>query len=394
MATQQNLSIIKIVNPPIENETRTYLTTDVATAETVLSTVDNTGFVVSGTDDYYTIIGEYGNQKPEIVLVDADGAGTSNTGFTIGALKFSHEASDPVTFMRYNQIQIYGATETGGTKTLITIIDIDPSEKYTTYSYDGTTYTYFYTAYYNAKDDEISSYSDEITSASFTRRSIKRIIEAGLRKALTKIDRTQDSALNWDVAIEIVQDGTDEILAAKRKWSFLRAVKSDTQTVASTAYISKPDDLSMLEFLIVDNLLLEPMTKLQYNKYVHDGVVTTASTPTHFIEKNNKFYLLPTPNSTYDIIYEYFKIPATITSDLSTEIDFPFVPILIHYCAAHFSWIRGNDKRGDKMYKLFQNLLDQQVVEYSGPEQTGMAESIEQTSIYNDNNIMSGNFRG
>lgn len=382
MATQQNLNIIKITNPPIEDEVRTYLTSDVAAAATTLSTLDNTGFVLTGSNDYYILVGEYGFQKPEFLLVDASDAGTADTGFKTSACKYSHSSSDPVTFIRYNQINVYGAATSGGTKTLIEAIDIDPSEQFTTYSYDGTTYSYFYTTYYNVNDDEESAYSDEITSSSYTRKSIKRIIEAGLRKALTQLDRTQDSALNWQVAVEIVQDGIDEILTRKRTWPFLRTLKTDTTTTKDQTYIDKPADLSKLEFIIVNNQQLQLISRIDYNAYVYDNSLTTSGYPTTFMEKNNKYYIFPTPNNTYSIQYEYYKIPAVITTDLSTEIDFAFVPILIHYCAAHFAWIRGNDKRGDKMYKLFQDKLEEQVIEYTGPEQTGQAEYVERTSAY------------
>jgi hypothetical protein len=300
----------------------------------------------------------------------------------VGTASFSHKSSDPITYIRYNQIRIYGATTSGGAKTLIDTVSIDTSQQFTEYTYAGSTYTYFYTAYYNSNLDTISAYSDEFTSSSFSRRSIKRIIEAGLRKALTKIDESPRSVLTWDICLEIVQDGIDEILGKKRTWPFLRTISSGTTTTASQQYISKPTDLSMLEFIMIDKAQLQLMTRLHYNSFTADGSTNTTGKPTHFIEKNDLYYLLPTPDAAYDIVYEYYKVPATITSDLSTEIDLPFVPILIHYCAAHFSWVRGNDNRGDKMYKLFQNLLDDQLIEYGGPEQTGQAEYVERTSGY------------
>lgn len=371
---------LKIANPSLENEPRTYLTADVDIADVDLPVLATTGFVISGAVDYNIIAGEYGQEKTEIKTVDA-GSGTNNTNFKIAALSFSHGASDPITFMRYNQIKIYGATSDGGTKNPIDTIDIDCSQQYTEYAYEGTDYDYFYITYYdtaNTGSEKESDYSDVIHSISQTRNSIKRIIESGLRKAMTSIDENSDSKLNWDIAIEVVQDGIDEILIKKRKWSFLRAIKNNTATVLGQQYIDKPDDLSYLQFLIIDQQLVSHFSHFKYNKQTADGGDADTGKPLYFTEKNNKYYLYPTPDAAYDVIYEYYKRPATIISNLSTEINVELIPILIYYCASQFAQIRGNDKLSSKMFALFQKVLEEQYIEFTGPEQA-MAESIEIT---------------
>jgi hypothetical protein len=381
--SQTQTNRIKVANPPIEDEIRTYLTSDSDAAATKINTLDNTGFVLTGADDYYILIAEYGSEKPEIVLVDANDADTANNSFKIWAAKYSHEASDPVTFIRYNQIRFYGATSSGGTKVLLETKDVDPSQLFTEYTYTGDTYNYFYTAYYNSNDDEISGYSDEIENSSYTRRSIKRIIESGLRKALTTIDKGVDPELSWDVAIETIQDGIDEIFARKRMWSFLRTIDSTKSTVASQAYIKKPSNLLMLEFIKVDGIKIDKINRNEYNNYTNSDITTTGK-PSYYIEKNDKYYFWPIPDAVYSVDFEYYKTIATITSNLSTEIPLAFSPVLIYYCASQFAYIRGNDKRGDKMYAMFVKLLEEQVIEYSGPEQSGEAERIDQTSIYGE----------
>ncbi len=385
MATQPTQTRIKIENPSLKDEVVAHLSADSDASATSLSTLDNTGFVLTGAVDYFVQVGEYEREKSEIKLVDASDAGTDINSFTIATLDFSHEASEPVTYVRYNQVQIFGATTTGGSKVLVDTVNIDVSQQFTEYTYEGTTYSFFYTAFYNSDLDTISAYSDEIVATDATERnSIKRIIDAGARKALTIIDQNQDSVLNWDVAIEIIQDGSDEILARKRRWGFLRSIKADTQTVSDQQYIEFPDDMALLEFLMIDKQELKWISRLDYNSYTADGTIIASGIPTHFTIKNDKIYLMPTPSSTYDIIYEYYKVPASITTDLSTTVSRPFVPILMYYCAAHFAYIRGNDKRGDKMYKQFEKLLEDQVIEYSGPEQTGQAEYVERTSVYGE----------
>lgn len=374
--TQPNVNKIKVANPTIEDNVRSYLTTDASIGGTSLSILSDSGF--SGTN-FYIMIGEYGDEKAEIKLVSSFSGNT----LTISALTNSHEASDPVTFINYNQIRFYGmATEVepGVTDSPLTTLDIDCTKLYTEYTYEGTSYTYFCTAYYNEQSTEISAFSEIVNNTSFTRKSVKRIIESALRKAMTKIDETIEGDLNWDNTLDIVGDGIDEILARKRKWSFLR--KSDstsTDTIANTAYISKPADLSLLEYIIVNNYKLDLYSQNDYLMRTKAGATIPAGSPTHYTEKNNKYYLYPTPGAVYDVEFEYYKVPAVI-EDLSTEIDIVFVPILIYYCASQFAYIRGNDKRGDKMYSMFEKLLEQQAIEFSGPESAD-AESIEHTSF-------------
>lgn len=374
---------IKIANPSLEDELRTYLTDDTDVADVDLPVLSTTGFVISGTVDYFALIGEYGQEKTELKEVDAD-VGTTATNFRVAALTYSHGASDPVTYMRWNKIKIYGATSSGGSKTLITTIDIDITKQYTEYTYDSATdYSYFYITYINDANviEEETDYSEEISTTSFTRKSVKRIIESGARKALTTIDENANSTLNWSIALEIIQDGIDEIMARKRRWSFLNTIDTSQSTTINQNYIIKPTNMSQLVYLKVDGYTVDWISPFRYNRYTEG--VTTTGTPNYATEKNNKYYLYPTPDAVYDVIFEYYKEP-TVLSNLSTEINTPFITPLIYYCASQFAAVRGNDKKADKMDKKFHELLEEQCVEYSAPLQDGTAESLMFTSVFND----------
>ena len=381
--SQTNTNRIKIANPPLEDELRTYLTSDIAAAGTDLPVLATTGFVITGADDYYNIIGEYGIEKTEIKLIDAGDASTDATGFKVAALTFSHEASDPVTFMRYNQIKVYGMATTGATKNLVATIDIDCSQQYTEYTYSGSTYSYFVTTYYNSTDDEESAYSEEIASTSFTRLSCKRIIESGLRKAMTKIDQSPAGELNWTNCLEIVEDGIDEILARKRKWPFLHTIATSATTVSGTDYIIKPTDCCYFQFLIINDYKLQWISQLRYNELTETDSTVESGAPTHFTEKNNKHYLYPTPDAAYEVKQEYYKVPATITT-LTTEVDRVFVPVLIYFCGSQFAAIRGNEKKSAELYRKFEKNLELQCIEFSGPMQSGDATEIERTAWEED----------
>jgi hypothetical protein len=386
--TQPGTNKIKVANPPLENNVRTYLGADVSATGTALTVASTTGFPATTAADYYVIIEDYGDERAEIVLVDA--SAKTSTGLTVSALKYPHSASAPVTYIGYNKIMFYGMETEAGTKNALvaTGVDIDVTEQYTEYTYSATPalYQYFCSAYYNSGSDIISGYSDVIHTETFTRYSAKKVIESATIKAMTRIDDNPDSVLNWDNAIGILQDGIDEILSAKRKWPFLKKIDSSTTTTANVAYVSKPSDMAQPIYIKVNNVTMEWLDPFDYSRYTEEDTVTTGE-PRFFTERENKFYFWPTPDSAYTIIYDYYKNPSTLTS-LSTEVDVPFLTPLIYYCAAQFAFARGNDKRGDKMMERFDQLLQQQIVEYSGPKQDGHAEYALHTTPLDDEFLM------
>jgi len=380
--SQPQFNRIRIANPPLEGNNRTFLTSDVDVAATALPVISTSGaqFLITGDQDYYIIVEDYGMEKAEIKLVDAGDAGTDTNSFTVAALTYSHEASDPITFISFNQIKIYGATTSGGAKTELDAIDIDPTKQYTEYIYEGDTYSFFYAAYSNSTDEELSAYTEEITSTDLGRTSAQQVINSALKKAMTKLDENEDGKLSWEVAIETMNDGLDEIMARKRKWVFLHTIDSTTtDTVADTAYVEKLSDIAILENLIINDIRLLHVSRLAYNQTTKGGNTLPSGDPYYYTVKDDKYYLEPTPGRVLDVTYEYFKYPTEV-SNPGDAIDKPFVSILKYYCAAQFSWIRGNEKRGDKMFALYEKALERQVEEFTGPDQLGDADSTEHTN--------------
>jgi len=378
MAIQPHNSI-KVANIDLKDSARTYLTQDVSVGGTSLSIASITGFPDTLASDFYVLVGDYGDEKSEIVLVDA--SATSGKVFTASALISSHEASDPVTFISHNQIKFFGMTSSTGTPTLLDTLDIDTTAQFTEYTYTGTTFSFFKTAYYHEDGDYESGFSEVINSSSFTRRSSERIVRSGARKALTTIDESPNSRLTWDIALETLQDGLDEVGARKKRWPFWNTITTGTTTTNNQNYIDKPTDLTQLVRIKVNGYQLDWFTKNDYNRYT-EGTASTGQ-PSHFVERDQKYYLYPTPNGEYDVEYEYYKVPDVI-GNLSTEIDIPLVPVLIYYCGSQFAYIRGNKTKGDALYEMYTRLLEEQVEEYGGPEQDGVAEYVERTSIFDD----------
>ena len=378
---QPTINTIRVANPEIEGNAKSYLTSDIDASSTSLSMASSSGFPSSGY--FYLLIGVYGDEKAEIVLASS----ISGTTVTVSGTSHSHSASEPITFIEYNQIVYYGLgteTEVPGSHILKTL-DIDPTAQFTEYTDDSGSYDYFVTAYSNEHDTEISGYSEVISSSSFTRRSTERIIKSAALKALTKIDENPGSRLTLDIALTILQDGLDEISVSKKRWPFWNTVATDS-TVADTSYTSKPTGLTQLVRIKVKDTTLIWISGATYNLYT-DTSTTQKGQPAYYTERDGKYYLYPTPDKAYDVEIEYYKVPDVI-SNMSTEIDIPLVPILIYYCGAQFAYIRGNDKKGDSLYEMYIRLLEEQKEEYGGPAQDGTPESIEWTSDLNNGNLV------
>jgi len=96
---------IKIANPSLESNERTFLTSSASISDTVLNVTSTTGFSEL-TKDFCVLIGEYGDEKAEIVTVDESSTTTKTLTITSG-LQYSHEASDPIVFLPYNKIKIF-----------------------------------------------------------------------------------------------------------------------------------------------------------------------------------------------------------------------------------------------------------------------------------------------
>lgn len=373
-------TLLTIANPDLHNGQSTALSQDVAVWGTTLTVYATTGFwtISAASDYYYLIIGNYWEEKTEIVLASAK----TDSTFTTGALKFSHSAGDPITYIPYNQIKFYGRLMTGGSNNLLATLDIDCSKQHTPYEYTGTTYSYFVTTYYRPVTTiEESQESEEISTVTFTFRSVKKIIEAGLRKALTRADENPDASLGWSTLIDIANEGLNEILTRKKQWQCLHKIDNTQSTVASTAYVSKPSDLSIMEFMTVEWKKINFVSKTMYNQYVLSSTTTPTWKPYLYTIKNDLIYLYPTPDSAYSIWFEYYSNPTSITS-LTDEVKQEFATILIYFIAAQAAYIRSNEKRGNLMEAKFVKTLEQQIEDVTWYEQAGEAVRVEHTSIY------------
>lgn len=374
MATQRNT--IKIANPSLDWNQQSSLVLDVAIWWKTLTVTSTVWYDLA--DDIYLLIGNYWDQKAEIVLASAK----TDSTFIVWALKYSHSASEPVTYIPYNQIKFYWREESGWANKLLATVNIDATQQFTSYTYTGDKYSFFVTTYYReAATEEESDESDEISILTFNQYSAKKIIEAWVRRAMAKVDENAESSLSWSALIEELNNWLQEIMIRKKRWRFLHKVDTSISTSAWVQFIPNPSDLSINEYILVDWVKIEYITKMRFDQAVSTWTTPIVGKPYWYTIKNWKNYLYPTPDSVYPVTFEYYATPTEITS-LTDQVDEELSVILTYYIAAMAAYIRGNEKRWDKMYAMYSKLLEQQVEDMTWYEQVGDAESIEYTSSY------------
>ena len=88
---------IKVSNPDLSGEERTYISSDYSSG-TTLTVGNNEGFTTS----WYVVVGEPGQEKTEAAQIAST---TGSTTITISsALKFAHAKSTPVYLSQWNQL--------------------------------------------------------------------------------------------------------------------------------------------------------------------------------------------------------------------------------------------------------------------------------------------------
>lgn len=373
-------NIIRVANPELQTNTQTQLSIDVAVWATTLN-VQSTSWIRPSTWEpvqFNVLIWRYWEEKSEITLISAV---PSDTTLTCSPLKYSHSASDQVTIIPYDKIKFYWGVTPTSINNLLDTLNIDASSQSTKAEYGGWVYSYFCFSYYNSYLLEETEKSDYINSNTFTNNSVKKIIESWVRKALTRIDNNPNAVLTTEVLIDMVNEGLWEIIMKKRKWQFLHKIDSTLTTSTWVAYIEKPEDLSILEFLIVDWRKIDYISKMRYDQYTSYWTVLPQGTPSSYTLKNWKIYLFPTPDKVSTVTAEYYKKPEVVTS-LTDQVDPEFSVMLTYYIGSQAAFARNNEKTAKDNYAIFNSLLQNQIEEYTGAEQVWDGEYAEQVSIY------------
>lgn len=216
-------SSIRVANPVISGNVKTFLRAPVNAAGTTLSVADNSNFA----NGDYLIIGSPGDSQTEEVNIN--GAVTLGTSLTVAnTLKFGHELEAEVTKIYERKVRIYGSASDGGSLTLIATVDIDWDKPFTEYTLvtTDTAYNYYAAKFYDGTTE--SSASDYVAASGVPYNAIENFIQQALDITGAKVDH---NGLTRAMCVRWAQDCQDEITqfvykdsqtnqTIKKDWSF------------------------------------------------------------------------------------------------------------------------------------------------------------------------------
>lgn len=199
---------IIISQPTLPEAPKTYLSSSNVATDTTLTVLDSSGF---STD--YLVIGKIGLEKTEIKLASAV---PTTTTITVAALSFDHPVDTQIKKILWNQVEISGANTVGGSKTVITTINLQVDNQETVYVNTGTTYAYYFVRYYNSTTATYSSYSDPSPSAGYDSSSVRAVKES----ALNMVNEQVSDIISDQFLMTEILNCEQEVWREKKRWSW------------------------------------------------------------------------------------------------------------------------------------------------------------------------------
>lgn len=226
--------IITAFNPTTDQLEKTYLSNATSAGVTVLTVKNADRFIANDRIQ----IGETGREKTEIVTV----VSVTSTTITIGATTFSHDATDPIYRLRYDQVKFYRSTSgSNGTYSLLSTValDVDNAELITVYDDVVGLSTYYYEiSYYHSISTLESSKSDPVPGQGYARKTVGFLVDEFLREVsdTTEILTDRTEIIGWlNECSELIHAN------ASRPYDFLHSRTTLSRT-ANRNYIDFPVD--------------------------------------------------------------------------------------------------------------------------------------------------------
>jgi len=168
---------------PISNKILTqdrkgsHLTADVAAGSSTITVSSILGFAIN----QVILIGEFGNEKSEIIKTHTS---TAPTGFTVtlnSTLSTAHSGGTYVTILDWDQVEISWSATTTGAKAILDTIALQADQNETLYTDTVESTGYYFVRYKNSfSPASYSEYSDPIPWGGFGTNTVNYIIQYAL----------------------------------------------------------------------------------------------------------------------------------------------------------------------------------------------------------------------
>lgn len=353
--------IIAAHNPETDTLEKTYLSSLVSADDTVLAVKNSDNFAAGDR----VLVGEMGGENSEIRSVTAVDA--NETGITVDALDFDHNADTPIYRLEYDKIRFYRRTDINGAPILMTTLDIDVDNEEKVTRWDDTTSasTYFYqTAFYNSVDLEESDLSDPIQATGYDPDTIGSIVDEVVRR----VRDTGYTVLSFDEYLDVANEvGQDLMTQAQKPYRFTRRTVT-LNTVAGQNYIDLPADLWKFERVTVGLVTggttsFKPRTPLTEQSFMqrYDNSQYAAQDNIQDValdDDNTRLWIHPTPKTSQTGVIKltYFKRISRLTK-AGDVIETPNTLLYRYKLMAEFysaksesdnQWVRLADKYENK----------------------------------------------
>lgn len=290
-----------------ENQPKTVLTAAVSAAATSLTVANNGVFA----DDDYLLIGRIGEERAEIVRIDA--AVSAGTALTTSALVFAHDIDTPVTKIDFNQVRFYhGSTSVAGDSTALAAAqNIDPTEIFSYYEDESNTTGYGFVRFYNVVGNDFSAFSSPIDYSlkfGYSEKAL-RMIRKKVRRLIKQPD-PQNSDYDDDEIDEEINLAQSEV-AHDRLWSFYEKTRSFS-SVANKYEYDLPTQVFVLFDIMFDTQPLVISDRHRINQLRWDN--DTTGDPTHIAMWGRKAIVYPYKSSAADADQLNGALTATATT--------------------------------------------------------------------------------
>lgn len=298
--------IIKVRNLQTIEAPKTYLASSVATSGTSLYVKNIANFV----DDWYLQLGETGEERSEIKVVNGTPSGTT---ITSGAVSFDHPTDTPLYCIKYDQVIFKRSTVgTAGTVSNLTdgTVNITPDWDYTQFDDTSGSVSYAYkVSYYNSTSTVESSDSDWITPAGYDFYSLAKIRERTKAKMVNKAD---DSDID-DWTNEWLERMTNAVIDVNQDYAMGTANLAYSGT-ADEATITSTDFKQIRRAWYTENGTdVVQMTKMEFADASPN--TTYSSTHPYFSMKGDNVVVRYPSDNSGTISLDYYKLNSILVND-------------------------------------------------------------------------------
>lgn len=266
----------------------------------------------SFTAQYAVQIGQTGEEKSEIILLDASTpAGTQLV--SAGTTTMAHATDTPVYGVKYDKIIWYRSTSgTGGAATALATTSITPDSQYTYYDDTTGASTYAYkTAYLNSAIPGTSSLSDWITSAGYDFYSLAAIRQR-VKDKLFSSGYIGDDSVMHDWINEYLEMMTNAVIDVNQDYA-LGSTQVGFSGTAELGTITASDFKQVRRLWMYDGTNYIPATKME-STTPNNNQTYDASNPYFFMLGDNVISRWPHESAGTATIL-YYKLNAVLVND-------------------------------------------------------------------------------